>query len=71
MVITAIKTHKITAQDNDSIKAIDQYVPTLSENSILVVTSKIVSICEGNTVPLNKINKDELVISQADRFLPK
>lgn len=71
MVITAIKTHKITAQDNDIIKVIDQYVPTLSENSILVVTSKIVSICEGNTVPLNKINKDELVISQADRFLPK
>ena len=71
MHITPIKTHKITHEDKDILKIIDQYVPTLSENSILVVTSKIVSICEGNTVPLESIGKEELVISEADYYLPK
>lgn len=71
MNITPIKTHKITSDDKDILKIIDQYVPSLSENSILIVTSKIVSICEGNTVPLGSIEKEELVISQADKYLPK
>jgi len=71
MNIQAIKTHKITGVDNDILAIIDKYVPSLSENSILVVTSKIVSICEGNTIPLEKVNKEDLVISQADYYLPK
>lgn len=71
MIIKPIKTHKITAKDHDIIKIIDEYVPSLQENSILVVTSKIAAICEGSTIPLNKASKDELVISQADKYLPK
>ncbi len=71
MNIVTVKTHKITREDKDILKIIDQYVPTLSENSILVVTSKIIAICEGNTVPIGSIEKEELVISQADYYLPK
>lgn len=71
MNIVPIKTHKITVKDNDILKIIDQYVPTLSENSILVITSKIVSLCEGNTVAMDSIDKESLVISQADKYLPK
>lgn len=70
MKITAIKTHKITTEDTDILKIIDQYVTTFEENSILVVTSKIISLCEGS-IASSETNKDELVISQADKYLPK
>lgn len=71
MKIETVKTHKITEKDTDILSIIDTYVPKLEENSILVVTSKIVSITEGSTIPLDKVNKNELVTSQADKYLPK
>ncbi|MDO8270159.1 MAG: coenzyme F420-0:L-glutamate ligase [Candidatus Levybacteria bacterium] len=71
MNIAPIKTHKITDEDKDILSVIDKYVLNIEEHSILVITSKIVSICEGNTIPLTKANKDELVISEADQYLPK
>lgn len=71
MKIVPVKTHKITEKDKDILSLIDTYIKTLEENSILVVTSKIVSICEGSTIPFDKINKDELVISQSNQYLPK
>ncbi len=71
MQITPIKTHKITSRDNDILEIIDKYVSSLAENSILVVTSKIVAVCEGNIVPSENVNKDDLVIKQADMYLPK
>lgn len=71
MQITAVKTHKITIKDNDLFTIIDKYVPKLEENSILVVTSKIVAIAEGSTIPMDQTSKEDLVISQADQYLPK
>ncbi len=71
MNISSIKTHKITSQDNDILKIIDQYVTTLQENSILVVTSKIVAICEGSVIANHQVSKDSLVLKHADMYLPK
>ncbi len=70
MQITTVKTHKITAKDKDILTVIDKYIDYLEENSILVVTSKIVSLCEGNVVD-SKANKDDLVKREADMYLPK
>jgi putative folate metabolism gamma-glutamate ligase len=69
--ITSIKTHKITGKDTNLFNIIDTYINTLEEKSILVVTSKIVAICEGNTVDIGSVDKDELVIGQADKYLSK
>jgi len=71
MQITSIKTHKITVEDTDILKIIDQYITELPENSILAVTSKIVAICEGGVVPIESVDKEKLVISEADKYLPK
>ncbi|MBP7832599.1 MAG: coenzyme F420-0:L-glutamate ligase [Candidatus Levybacteria bacterium] len=71
MTIKAVKTHKITQQDTDINSILDKYLPQLEENSIIVITSKIVALCEGNTLPSNSANKDELVAQEADLFLPK
>jgi coenzyme F420-0:L-glutamate ligase len=48
MKIASIKTHKITSEDSDLFKILDQYITELKGDSIVAVTSKIISICEGS-----------------------
>lgn len=50
MKTTALKTHRIECKE--SLHAIlDRYIPALAENSIVVITSKIVSLCQERVVP--------------------
>ena len=73
MNIKAINTHKITKQDIDILKIIDTYVLELKENSVLVVTSKIVSICEGRIQKINHLTEEEdkakLVKEESEYYL--
>ncbi len=46
-------------------------MPKIKENSILVVTSKIIAIAEGRVVPIGKIEKKALVEKEADLFIPQ
>lgn len=75
MNITPIKTHKITSTDKDILAVIDKYVPNLEKNSILVVTSKIVSICEGRIQKINHEtelkDKEKLVKEESEYFIDK
>lgn len=71
MNIKAVKTHKITDKDTDILKIIDTYINNVEENSILAVTSKIVSICEGRIVKMEKANKDELVKEESEYYINK
>lgn len=71
MLTQAIKTHKITVDDTDLLKIIDQYVTSLTERSVLVITSKIVSICEGNIVKVGEKDKYSIVEEEADYYIPR
>lgn len=71
MQVKTIKTHKITKSDKDIFEILDKYLAEFSENSILVVTSKIISITERRIVPVGNSNKDELVEKESEYFLPK
>lgn len=42
--------------------------PSLEENSVVVITSKIVSITQGNVVKIGTANKEDLVRQQADKI---
>lgn len=70
MKISAIRTHKITASDKDILEIVGRFAKNLKENSILAVTSKIVSICEGRIIKKNGISKKDLVLREADLYLP-
>ena len=70
MKITPIKTHRITVKDSDLLKVLDRHLPKLKERSVIAITSKIVSICEGAVVPASKANKHVLVKKEADLYLP-
>jgi putative folate metabolism gamma-glutamate ligase len=69
MRVQAIKTHRIV-EDRDLNALLDRYVTALGENSVLAITSKIVSICQGRLVPVGSVDKQTLVEREADLFLP-
>lgn len=68
MIVKAIKTHKITPNE-DLYQIIDKYLPQLEEKSVVVITSKIVSICMGDIIKNNDKNiKKELIKQEADWY---
>src|SRR5438046_2321309 len=69
MNIRSIKTHPI--KKGEAIQDIlDSYIKTLKESSILAITSKIISICQGRVIKKEEAaNKDDLVRQEADLFL--
>lgn len=71
MKVSSIKTHKITVDDKDLLKIIDQYIPTLGEKSIIAITSKIVALAEGRVVATEKTDKESLISQEAEYFLPR
>lgn len=70
MIVTPVKTERITRSSGSLFDILDTYLPVVKEGSIVVVTSKIVSICEGNVVEKGSIDKEDLVLQQADLALP-
>lgn len=71
MIVKAIKTRKFIPP-KDNLRDLLKVIGSLKENSVVVVTSKVVAIGEGRCVPIEKYpNKDELVIKEADKYLPR
>lgn len=68
MLVRGIKTHIIQQSDN-LLSLLDQYIPRLNENAILVITSKIISILENQILPKEGIEKKLLIQKEADFFL--
>ena len=61
MNIKAVKTRIITSEDNDIFKILDDSIETLTENSVVAVTSKIISITEGSVLKIDdSVEKEEL-----------
>lgn len=70
MKVFSIKTHKIRPDKQNLFEILDKYLVSLKERSIVVITSKIVSICEGRVAKIGKADKKELIKKEAEYFLP-
>lgn len=70
MNIQSIKTNKITARKKSVFDILDEFLMEMVEGSILAVTSKIVSICEGNIVDTKGVDKKDLIAGESDYWLP-
>lgn len=70
MNIQTIKTPKITVASHSLFEILDAAITELSDTSILVITSKIVSICEGRVVKIGTIEKQQLIEQESQRFIP-
>ena len=71
MIIKAIKTRKFLPPKDDLWELLES-IKSLEENSVVAVTSKVVSIGEGRCISVEKFkSKDELAIKEADKYLPR
>ncbi len=79
MLIKPIKTRPFLPPRDDLFALIKEALPPrrdaavgLKEASILVITSKIVSIAQGRCVKIEEVpDKDELIKKEADFYLPR
>lgn len=69
MIVRPIKTARITASDNSLIRVLDASISTVTNRSVVAITSKIVSICEGNIEPLST-SRQQLIDREATKVLP-
>lgn len=71
MKVTTYKTKKIVPGDKLFV-ILDEYLPKLKEKDVIVITSKIIAICQGRVVKNDgKITKHDLMIKEADYYLPE
>lgn len=68
MQTIAIKTHRIEQTDRLE-DVLDTYVCGLTNDDILIVTSKIISVLQGELVSKNSIKKKDLIEKEADYIL--
>lgn len=69
MIVTPIRTKKIFPGDNLE-EILDTSLPKLEENSVVVVSAKIIATCEGNVVKNDgTVDKKDLVAKEADYFI--
>ncbi len=69
MIVQSYKTPKITAPAN-LFDILDANLPRLKEKSVVVVTSKIVSICQGRVVKNDgTVNKEELIRKESALYM--
>ena len=72
MLVKAIKTRPLLPPKDDLLSVIKESILSLKENSIIVVTSKVVSIWEGRCVKISEVkSKDELIKQEADLYLDR
>jgi F420-0:gamma-glutamyl ligase len=71
MQVTPIRTPIVSVHD-DLFEIIKAAVPQVPENSVLVITSKIVALCEGNVSPVvtgSREEKQNIVREEADAYI--
>jgi dihydrofolate synthase / folylpolyglutamate synthase len=72
MIIKPLRTDILKPPKDNLRRVIAASLRSLPEKSILVVTSKVVSIDEGRCIPKDyHTKKDTLVRCEADRYLPR
>ena len=71
MKLTAYKTPVVRVGSHDLYELIDSVLPSVPEGSIIAIAGKIVSLCEGRVVPVEQIDKDELIKQEAQQYLPR
>jgi len=75
MELIAVHTRRLQPPQDDSLGALIEGLDSmggLQDGDVLAITSKIVSLYEGRAVAISSVeDKDQLIISQADYYLPR
>ena len=74
MLVKAIKTRPLLPPQDDLLSVLQKSFLKFEpkEKSIIVITSKVISIWEGRCIKISEVkDKDELVRQEADLYLKK
>lgn len=71
MKVVAIKTEKVLPRSTTLVALLDRSLKKFPEGSILVITSKVVALCEGRFVAHDAALKDDIIRQESDYYLPK
>lgn len=71
MTVTAIHTRLIHPSEITLTDLIDESIADLPPDSVVVITSKVVALCEGRIVEPEDVNKTDIIEREADFFLPR
>ena len=69
MKITAVTTPRVEADSTSVQSLLDLHLDDLPNGAIVVVTSKIVSLCEGRVVQPAEASKAQLIEQESERYL--
>jgi F420-0:gamma-glutamyl ligase len=66
MQFIPVKTSPLLPPKDDLFKVLDTYLSDIQQGDILFITSKIIAIHQGRCVPIDSIEKKELIRQEAD-----
>lgn len=68
MIVRSIRTPKLHPGETTISQLLDQHITELTENSLVVITSKIVSLCENRVVPAVGTNRKQLLQDESELY---
>lgn len=71
MIVQAIKTERVSPEKQSLLAFLDRSLSSFEEKSILVITSKVVALCEGRFIAKASGITDDIISTEADYYLPK
>jgi len=71
MIVTSLKTRKVTAGALPLTALLDESLTEMPERGILVITSKVVSLCENRVRPIAGTDLMALVREEAEWYMDK
>lgn len=71
MLCIPIKTRVLQPPQDDLFAVLDDSLIGVEEGDIIAISSKVVSISEGNCVPVESVDKKELVAKEAELMIPR
>lgn len=69
MIVSPIKTPRLLPNQKSLEQFLDENINHLEENSIIAITSKVVSLCEGRAVAMDT-DKLDLIKKEAELYYP-
>lgn len=71
MIVRAVKTRKVTPSSVTLVALVDEALTALPERSVLAISAKVVSLCEGRVAPKAGTDLQQLVRDEAEWYMPK
>lgn len=69
MQILPVKTRIMQPPKDDIYALLDEHLPKLCERDIVFITSKILAVHQGKCIPVDSIDKHDLIKREADKYL--